>query len=114
MKARWFTRVAITLIVLLPFLLHNRGDVRMGVLDRMEYLAYDFRLELTMPQTVDDRVVIVDIDEKSLINEGQWPWSRHKLARLVDSLFDHLGGRPAPGRRPPHVPFLLGFAIASS
>ncbi len=111
MKARWFTRVAITLIVLLPFLLHNRGDVRMGVLDRMEYLAYDFRLELTMPQTVDDRVVIVDIDEKSLINEGQWPWSRHKLARLVDSLFDHYGVRvvgfdavfPEPDRASPMI-----------
>ncbi len=29
------------------------------------------------------RVAIVDIDEKSLAQYGQWPWSRHKVAELV-------------------------------
>ena len=36
------------------------------------------------PQT--DRIAIVDIDEKSIRRLGQWPWSRHVLASLVDRL----------------------------
>lgn len=31
-------------------------------------------------------VVIVDIDEKSLLQLGQWPWPRDTVARLVDQL----------------------------
>src|SRR3970040_805426 len=46
-----------------------------------------------MPQTVDPRIVILDIDEKSLAEreqggEGRWPWPRDRLALLMDRLFD--------------------------
>jgi adenylate cyclase len=41
-----------------------------------------------MPRTLDERIVIVDIDEKSLGEVGQWPWARNRLAALVDELFD--------------------------
>ena len=41
-----------------------------------------------MPNTLDDRIVIVDIDEKSLAEVGRWPWSRNKVAALVDQLFE--------------------------
>ena len=34
------------------------------------------------------RIVIVDIDEKSLAEVGRWPWSRNRLAELADELFD--------------------------
>jgi len=42
-----------------------------------------------MPETEDTRIVIVDIDEKSLAAEGRWPWGRDRLAAMVDTLFDH-------------------------
>ena len=41
-----------------------------------------------MPRTLDPRIVILDIDEKSLNAEGRWPWSRDKLALMVKQLFD--------------------------
>src|SRR5688500_2012558 len=46
-----------------------------------------------MPRTVDNRIVILDIDEKSLAEkenggEGRWPWPRDRLALLLDRLFD--------------------------
>jgi len=41
-----------------------------------------------MPDSIDPRVVIVDIDEKSLAVEGRWPWRRDKLALMLDQLFD--------------------------
>jgi adenylate cyclase len=43
---------------------------------------------MTMPRGVDARVVILDIDEKSLGEVGRWPWSRDLMATLVDQLFD--------------------------
>eukprot|EP01034_Spumella_vulgaris_P029084 gene29083-36070_t len=35
---------------------------------------------------LDPRVVIVDIDEKSLAEVGRFPWSRNVMARLVEQL----------------------------
>lgn len=40
-----------------------------------------FRWRGAMPTT--DKVVIVDLDEKSLRQVGQWPWSRDTVARLI-------------------------------
>jgi len=54
---------------------------------------YDVRIRLTMPDTLDDRIVIVDIDEASQAELGQWPWPRNTLAVIVDNLFDHYGVR---------------------
>jgi EAL domain-containing protein (putative c-di-GMP-specific phosphodiesterase class I)/CHASE2 domain-containing sensor protein len=34
------------------------------------------------------QLVIVGIDDKSLLNEGGWPWKRATLAHLTDRLFD--------------------------
>lgn len=44
-----------------------------------------------MPRQLDDRIVIVDIDEASLKAQGRWAWSRDKMATLVDQLFDKYG-----------------------
>jgi adenylate cyclase len=38
-------------------------------------------------------VVIVDIDERTLAIEGQWPLPRDRLARLLDELFEHYGAQ---------------------
>jgi adenylate cyclase len=46
---------------------------------------------MTMPRGVDERLVILDIDEKSLGEIGRWPWSRRLMAELVDKLFDRYG-----------------------
>ncbi|HKB58403.1 MAG TPA: adenylate/guanylate cyclase domain-containing protein, partial [Gallionellaceae bacterium] len=54
-------------------------------------LAYDSKLRLTMPRTVDDRIVILDIDEKSLKEEGHWPWRRDRMGLLLDKLFERDG-----------------------
>ena len=40
---------------------------------------------------VDERIVIVDIDERSLAELGRWPWSRLRLADLVDRIFGAYG-----------------------
>lgn len=45
---------------------------------------YMFILRGEIPQN--DKVVIVDIDEKSLKQIGQWPWSRDVLSTMLENL----------------------------
>ena len=86
--SKHWSRIAVTLVPLLFALLHASGALTIGVLQRLDDIIYDSRLRATMPRTLDDRIVIVDIDEKSLAEVGRWPWGRNKLASLVDELFD--------------------------
>ena len=85
---RHWPRIAVTLVPLIFALLHAVGILRLGVLDRLDNIIYDSRLVATMPKTLDERIVIVDIDEKSLAEVGRWPWGRNKLSELTDELFD--------------------------
>jgi len=87
-------RIFIGLMVVLVLLAHVHGELRIPFIDNLESIISDARLRLTMPRTVDARVVILDIDEKSLEEperggEGRWPWPRSRLAFLLDKLFDH-------------------------
>ncbi|MCW5626305.1 MAG: adenylate/guanylate cyclase domain-containing protein [Burkholderiales bacterium] len=86
-------RMLLGLAVVAVFLLHGARAVRFDVIDRLEAFAYDVRLLVTMPRTVDPRIVIVDIDEKSLAEEGHWPWRRDRVADLVGALVDRYGVR---------------------
>jgi adenylate cyclase len=85
---RMLVRLGISLIVFLVFLLHTAGVWESRLFTTLENVTYDARILMTMPETVDPRVVIIDIDEKSLAAEGQFPWPRHKLGKLVTQLFD--------------------------
>ncbi len=86
--SRHTVRVALSLGVVILLLLHATGTFQLGFVNRLENFTYDVRLNLMMPGTIDQRIVIVDIDEKSLQEQGRWPWGRNKLAQLVDKLFD--------------------------
>ena len=86
--SRHWSRIAVTLVPLVFALLHAIGVLPIGVLQRLDDIIYDARLRATMPRTLDERIVIVDIDEKSLAEVGRWPWGRNRLAELVDELFD--------------------------
>ncbi|MEP6770585.1 MAG: adenylate/guanylate cyclase domain-containing protein [Polaromonas sp.] len=86
--SRHWPRIAVTLIPLVFALMHASGVMRIGVLQRLDDIIYDARLRATMPHTLDERIVIVDIDEKSLAEVGRWPWGRNRLAELVEELQD--------------------------
>lgn len=82
-------RILLSLLIALPIVLHALGVFSLGFVGQLENYSYDLRLQATMPNTLEQRVVILDIDEKSLQEQGHWPWPRNKLAHLVDLLFDH-------------------------
>lgn len=81
-------RMLVTLLPLVFGLLHADGLLHLDVLQRLDDIIYDARLRATMPRTLDERVVIVDLDERSLAEVGRWPWGRHRVAALVDELFE--------------------------
>ena len=87
-------RIAIGIIFVAILLAHVADRLRIPVLDNFERIIYDTRLRLTMPRTIDQRIVILDIDQKSLAErerggEGRWPWPRDRLAVMLDMVFDH-------------------------
>lgn len=64
-----------------------------SIYQRFELLIYDQRMQLHLPKEVQAAaapIVIIDIDETSLQHEGRWPWSRAKIADLVEKL-NHAG-----------------------
>ena len=85
---RLLFRLAISGIAFVIFALHIAGKPRFEIIDRVENYLYDVRIRTTMPGTVDDRIVIIDIDEASQQELGQWPWPRKTLAQIIDKLFD--------------------------
>jgi adenylate cyclase len=58
------------------------------LIDRLDNLIYDQRFTLMSKPLVnpEHKIVVVDIDERSLQAEGQWPWDRFKLGQLVEKL----------------------------
>ncbi|OUL58760.1 CHASE2 domain-containing protein [Pseudoalteromonas ulvae] len=86
---KYLSRIVISASVFIMLAIHTSGHVNWSIITKVENYLYDLRLLMTMEQSVDQRVVIIDIDEKSLTAQGQWPWSRDKLATLINTLFDH-------------------------
>lgn len=56
-----------------------------GLTAPLDAWVYD-RLVLGAAPEADPRIVVVDIDQKSLAELGRWPWSRRTHAQLVDRL----------------------------
>ena len=83
--------IGLGLALVLVFLGSAAKFYQIGFIQQLDNILYDYRLRLTMPRGVDDRIVILDIDEKSLKEEGRWPWSRNRLGLLMDKLFDRDG-----------------------
>src|SRR5574341_1047185 len=77
------------LVTVLHFLsvVFERPEWELPIVSRIEHAAQDWALtRLRGPRAPSGRVVIVAVDEKSVEEEGVWPWSRAKMARLVDGL----------------------------
>ncbi|HRE17519.1 MAG TPA: CHASE2 domain-containing protein, partial [Rhodocyclaceae bacterium] len=86
---KFLVRYVLGGLLVLVFLAHAAGSLNLHFVNIVDAYLYDARLRLTMPGKVDDRIVIVDIDERSLAEEGRWPWNRDKVAQMVRQLTDH-------------------------
>ena len=58
----------------------------LSIFEIAELKAYDYKVRLRGQRPVSGNVVIVAVDERSLAEQGKWPWPRTKQAKLVDKL----------------------------
>jgi adenylate cyclase len=61
---------------------------RPPLLGRLDDSTYDLLLRSAQATPPAARVVIVDVDERSLTTVGQWPWRRDVVGRLISLLRD--------------------------
>ncbi|MGY8813722.1 MAG: CHASE2 domain-containing protein [Gammaproteobacteria bacterium] len=81
--------IFLSLVITSSFMGYSSGDLSWPFMKQFEDSLYDLRVVLTASGEIDERVVIIDIDEKSLAEVGRYPWSRDKFSDLVDQLFDY-------------------------
>src|SRR5688572_10068256 len=81
--------LSIFLLIVAAWLQTTHIDTIKQLILRLNNIAYDMQLRATLfthHMKPKSPVVIVDIDDHSLKNEGRWPWPREKLATLVKRL----------------------------
>ena len=93
-KTYWKTDWFIGLIVTLVFLLAGGTDLMRSV----EWQAYDLAARFSSTDPANSDVVVVAIDDASLEELGDWPWSRDIMAQ-------------ATRRLTAHRPSVIGFAL---
>ncbi|MEA5097632.1 MAG: adenylate/guanylate cyclase domain-containing protein, partial [Burkholderiaceae bacterium] len=57
----------------------------------LEHALDDWRLRAAVQHHPESRLVIVDIDERSLNEQGAWPWPRATMSQLLRTLIDDYG-----------------------
>ena len=82
-------RLLILLCGLVPLLAVTTLVVlRPAFLARLDDSVYDIVLRSAPTTAPDQRVAIVDVDDRSLTSIGQWPWRRDVVGRLITRLRD--------------------------
>ena len=84
MKGKY--KVLILLFILLSVLLSSAYLFLPTYFQSLDDRVRDFYFKFRGPQKASDDIVIVDIDEKSIKELGQWPWERDKVARILTNL----------------------------
>ena len=79
----WRALAGLGLVVVFGFLAGQQGG--RSWLDALDRLIYDAGVRVP-PVVRDERILIVDIDERSLAEHGRWPWPRSLVAELVQRI----------------------------
>ncbi|PVV20251.1 MAG: hypothetical protein B6D79_14680, partial [gamma proteobacterium symbiont of Ctena orbiculata] len=74
--------IPVVTLIVLAYLISGNAAVQ-----RIDLLLYDYFLNL-QDNRVSDEVLVVAIDDASLNNLGQWPWSRRVHGQMLDRLTD--------------------------
>ncbi|TRO78710.1 CHASE2 domain-containing protein [Desulfuromonas acetexigens] len=82
-RGRWLILLAGVGLTLFACLL---SVWRPALVSELDQRVYDLLLRVSAESIDDPQVVIVDIDDPSLQEYGQWPWPRSLLALLLDQV----------------------------
>src|SRR5690554_1956744 len=91
---RWILAgLALVVLLLSVELAWLANPSQLKIVTRFNNLLYDARFALLPPKrSVELPIVIVDLDEDSIQQEGRWPWDRAKIADLVYALQNNGAG----------------------
>jgi adenylate cyclase len=81
-------RAGLGLVLVFLCVLYYRADEPVKELQNLEWQLYDTRMRATMPRKIDPRIVVIDVDERTLAAEGRWPLARDKWVTLLENAFD--------------------------
>ena len=82
------TKVLISLFLLTSILISSSYLFLPDHFQSLDNRIRDFYFKFRGPQKASENVVIIDIDEKSIKELGQWPWERDKFAQVLTNLSD--------------------------
>ena len=85
------SRLVLGVAITFCFALATLGFINIPGIQLIEQKLYDTKVQISAKGVADDRVVILDIDEKSLGEFGRWPWSRSLIAKINQKLFNEQG-----------------------
>lgn len=90
LHARWLARHGAALfgLVLAALAWASLQSFIPGLLYQAEERAGDFIWRMNARTDAEHRIVVVDVDERSLEQIGPWPWPRATLAQLLERLHD--------------------------
>jgi len=89
MNKRWPILIGMLLLLFALWLQITTHPTVKTFLTRLDNMAYDVQLRtkiFTHHEKPAGNVAVVDIDDRSLKIEGRWPWSRKKMALLLNNL----------------------------
>ncbi|MBE0584190.1 MAG: CHASE2 domain-containing protein, partial [Desulfofustis sp.] len=76
--------LGILVSTVIGFLVHS-GALPLCYIDN---LFYDSLIRTQASGKTAEQVVVIDVDEKSIAEIGQWPWPRYRIAELIAALAD--------------------------
>jgi len=90
MKSKY--KILIPLFLLLSLVLSSAYLFLPSHFQSLDNRIRDFYFKYRGPEKASDDVVIVDIDERSIKELGQWPWERDKFAQILTNLTNNQAG----------------------
>ena len=82
-------RSIIVLGIISSFLLSFLYIFSPAVIQHFDHMIYDIFLQSQPAISATQEITIIDIDERSLKQYGQWPWPRYRVAELLEKINNH-------------------------
>ncbi len=90
-KTNWFVR-NVSICILVFVTLVCVGMEALKVNQKLDYRFYDFLSSLAKNPDTDEKILLIDIGDRSLSEYGEWPWTRDVIGNVMLRLKD-LGAR---------------------
>jgi len=86
----WPVGVGLAITFFHLYWMNTSNPILIEIRQRLDWIIYDMRLFYNLednPEPSQD-IVLIDMDERSLSEQGRWPWSRLVMADLINKLGD--------------------------